>query len=115
MPVQIAISFGFQQRRKTTYVDRVHAHARPRTHAHTRIIDAQVDFTFVKIDSWDSGEKVSFQIDYDSYWSESLHTYTSGTHVCGQTDTAKSNWWQEVYFEKTFVVVVSPSSLLLSP
>ena len=64
----------------------------------------QVDFTFVKVDSWDSGEKVSFLIDYTSYWSEALNSYTSGTHVCGTTDTAKNTWWQEVYFEKTYTL-----------
>jgi hypothetical protein len=62
---------------------------------HTSI---QVDFTFVKIDSWD-GEYAYFYLDGTTLWEESLDT-SSGSHVCG----ADVSSWLEDYHEKSFTV-----------
>lgn len=62
---------------------------------HTSI---QVDFTFVKIDSWDN-EKAYFYLDHSEEWTETF-AYNAGEQLCGQTNTN----WNEDLVEETIVV-----------
>ncbi len=59
-----------------------------------------MDFTFVKVDSWD-GESAYFYLDYELKWSESLSN-TNGVHTCGSSSAGSS--WKEEYKEKSFTV-----------
>ena len=69
----------------------------------------QVDFTFVEIDSWDTGEKAYFYIDYDTFWDEAIPTTVNAANVCGSSTTS----WLETYHEKSFTTThFAPFSFL---